>query len=82
MLVGEGQYNLLSLKEITVTDSFLGLDKVTRNCQIIEAFDDCKTKLYIEKIREKCRCLPLSVNLSDKVQVYIFIQSKLQLKLV
>ena len=67
VLVGEGQYNLNSLKEISVTDSFLGLDKSTRNCQTIESFNECKTRLQLEKIREKCRCLPLSINLSDKV---------------
>ena len=67
-LVGEGQYNLLSMKETSVTDSFLGLDKDIKNCQTIESVDDCKTRLYIEKIRNKCRCLPLSINLSDKVE--------------
>ena len=66
-LHGEGQYNLHSIKEISVTDSFLGLDKVTKNCQVIESFDDCKTRLHNEKIRKKCRCLPLSINLSNKV---------------
>ena len=68
MLSGEGQYNLHSLQEIAVTDSFLGLDRVTRNCQTIETIEDCETRLYLEKIREKCRCLPLSVSLSGKVK--------------
>ena len=69
MLVGDDhQYNLHSLMEISVTDSFFGLDNVTRNCQTIETFDDCKTRLYLETMREKCRCLPLSVRLSEKVK--------------
>ena len=67
-LVGEGQYNLHSMKEISVTDSFLGLEKVIKKCQTIESVDDCKTRLHIEKIRNKCKCLPLSINLSDKVE--------------
>ena len=49
-LYGEGQYNLLSLKEIYVTDSFMGLDKDTRKCQNIETFDDCKTRQYVENL--------------------------------
>ena len=74
-LSGEGQYNLHSLQEIAITDSFLGLDGVTRNCQTIETFEDCKTQLYLETLRDKCGCLPFSINLSDKVKFinfYIF----------
>ena len=66
-LFGEGQYNLNNMKEISVTDSFLGLDRDDRNCQNIETYDSCKTRLYIEKLREKCECLPLSIRLSGKV---------------
>ena len=66
-LFGEGQYNLNSLKEISVTDSFLGLGKDTKNCQSVETYDDCKTRLYINNIKEKCGCLPLSIGLSDRV---------------
>ena len=76
-LVGEGRYNLHSLQEISVTNSFLGLDKVTRNCQTIESLDDCKTRLYLETMRENCKCLPLSMNLFGKVQfLENFIQTK------
>ena len=67
-LIGEGQYNLHSMKEIAVTDSFMGLDTNTKNCQNIETFDDCKTRLYIEQLRQECGCLPLSLRLSDKVK--------------
>ena len=66
-LLGEGRFNLLSLKEINATDSFMGLHRDTRNCQNIETYDDCKTRLYIEKLRQECGCLPLSLRLSDKV---------------
>ena len=62
---------VVSIKEITVTDSFLGLNRVTRNCQNLETFDDCKTRLHIETIREKWKCLPLSIHLSDMVNFQI-----------
>ena len=42
-LFGEGQYNLHSMKEISVTDSFMGLDRHIRKCLNIETHDDCKT---------------------------------------
>ena len=66
-LYGEGQYNFLSLKEISVTESFMGLDRDTINCQNIETFDDCKTRLYIETLRKDCGCVPISL-LSKKAK--------------
>merc|ERR1712032_1504461 len=65
-LFGEGQYNLLSLKEIVVTDSFMGLDTNKRNCQNIETVDDCKTRLHVENFRHQCGCIPLTLKLSEK----------------
>ena len=67
-LFGEGLYNLHSLKEITVTDSFLGLDKKITKCQSFETHHDCNTKVYMRNMMQKCGCLPLSHRLSDKVQ--------------
>ena len=66
-LIGVGRFNLLSLKEVKVTDSFMGLHQDTRECQNIETYDNCKTRLYIEQLRQECGCLPLSLRLSEKV---------------
>ena len=60
-LFGEGQYNLHSMKEISVTDSFLGLDREKRNCQTIESLNDCNTRIHLENLRQECGCLPLSL---------------------
>ena len=43
-LIGEGQYNLNTLKEIVVTDSFLGLPEKDKSCQNVETYDDCITR--------------------------------------
>ena len=67
-LFGEGQYNFHSLKEISVTKSFLGLDRETIKCQNIESYNDCITRLYVRNIRQECGCLPLSLRLSEKVK--------------
>ena len=66
-LFSEGQYNLNNIKEISVTDSFMGLDKNTRHCQNIETFNECKTRLHVENLRKECGCLPLTLELSEKV---------------
>ena len=65
-LVGEGIYNLNALKEIKVTDSFLGLD--TKKCQTKESYSDCTSKLYHERALKDCGCLPKSTMMSEKVQ--------------
>ena len=74
-LFGEGQYNLNNIKEIAVTDSFMGLDKDTRKCQNIETYDDCKTRLYIEHLKQECGCLPLHLRLSGKVKYNILFRT-------
>ena len=55
------------MKEVSVTESFMGLDKDTRKCQNIETYDECKTRLNIEHLRKECGCLPLSLRLSEEV---------------
>ena len=66
-LYGEGEFNLNAIKEISVTESFLGLSQEAKGCQNTDTFNDCVTKNYIEKLRDKCGCLPLSSILSDQV---------------
>ena len=64
-LPGEGEYNLNILKEVKVTDSFMGLDEVVRGCQNQEHYIDCTTKTFIEDMRQQCGCLPLSIRSSN-----------------
>ena len=46
----------------------MGLDRETRKCQNVEAYDECRTRLHEECLRQKCGCLPLSLRLSEKVK--------------
>ena len=57
----ERNYYLNVIKEITVTDSFLSMDKGTTKCQDYEPYDDCKTKNYINNLVNKCQCLPFQI---------------------
>ena len=63
-MIGEGEYNLNSLKEINVTNSYLGLDKDIRGCQHDEPYVNCTTRENIDTILEECGCLPLNMRLS------------------
>ena len=69
---GEGQYNLDSLKMIDVTESFLGIDENVIKCQDKVFFDNCTTKYYIETIKKKCKCLPVSINTLEEVCYIIY----------
>ena len=60
-LSGEGEYNLNILKEVKVTDSFMGLDANVRGCQNEEHYVECTTNNYIQDMRQQCGCLPLSI---------------------
>ena len=81
-LNGEGEYNLNSIKEEEVTESFLGIDQAVRGCQNQEHYDECTTRQYIEHMREKCGCLPLSMALSDQVISHSFFKLDLQYNFV
>ena len=58
-MIGEGKYNLNDIKEIKVTESYLGLDMDVRKCQNIQSVNNCTTKHFITNLVEKCGCLPL-----------------------
>ena len=63
----EGEYNLNVMKEVKVTDSFLGLDQVVRGCQNQESLHDCSTRNHIDTYLDKCGCRPFNMKFSHKV---------------
>ena len=69
---GEGEYNLNVLKEIDVTDAYLGLDQGVRGCQTKESLNNCTTRHYIENLLNKCNCLPFALTLFQKVHIVIY----------
>ena len=60
-LVGEGKYNLNAVKEIKVTDSYLGLDMKDKGCQNEEPQEECITRHFISTLLKDCGCLPLKL---------------------
>ena len=61
------EYNLNVVKEITVTDSFLSLDKSIKQCQE-ESYDECTTRKYMIALKNKCQCLPFHLRLTEEVK--------------
>ena len=68
-LYGEGEYNLNVVKEVKVTESFLGLDSHVKGCNMEETYENCTTKIYIDTVYQTCGCLPFSIHISDKVKL-------------
>ena len=66
-LVGKGDYNLNNLKQIQVTQSYLGLDQEVRKCQNEESLDTCITNQYLDTVQKKCGCLPFQLRLKNQV---------------
>ena len=60
------KYDLKVIKEITVTDSFLSLDRNIRGCQK-ESYDECTTSKYINRLIDQCQCLPFQLQLTEEV---------------
>ena len=64
MLQGEGEYNLNSLKEIKITNSFTELDKEVKMCQNYKSndtYDSCTTRYFMDQMMQKCECLPYEI---------------------
>ena len=70
VLVGDGEYNLNAIKEIKVTNSFLGLSEDVRGCQNEKPLDDCITEYFIDNLLNNCGCIPFNLRLTDEVQMY------------
>ena len=68
VLSGEGQYNLNILKEIDGTPSYNAMSQDITGCQNKESVDKCTTRRYEEKLRKKCRCLPLAIRILEQVK--------------
>ena len=60
---GGGNFGLKNLKEIKVTSSFLGLEKVIRKCGGGQRTEECDEDFLMKEIVGSCNCVPL--NLKD-----------------
>ena len=66
-MFGGGEYNIV-LERVSVTESYLGLKEEVRNCRESEEdYQQCVTKNYVQRVKDNCQCLPLSMSLNKKV---------------
>ena len=67
-LTGEFEFALKIFKEISVTESFMGLSDNDRGCQSVEIQKNCTLQKYFQT-KSKCKCLPLNLILNDQDSV-------------
>ena len=74
VLQGEGKYVLSAIKDIEVTEQFLGLGDTVTLCQTEEYRVDCLSSKYREKVLSQCQCSPLSLrsHYGDEVREKLF----------
>ena len=61
VLEGEGHYALNLIKDIKVTEEFLGLGQEITRCQTREFRADCVSRRYQEQVLAFCHCAPLYI---------------------
>ena len=59
VLLGEGDFSLTDVKDIKVTEEFLGLGEEITNCQTEEQRADCVTRGLRERVLSLCACAPI-----------------------
>ena len=59
--MGEAGYGLGGLKEVEVTEWFLGMERAVTQCQQGETLAACQTRRYRAAAEEQCGCLPFSL---------------------
>ena len=78
MLSPGWRYKLNVVKEIKGTKEFLSLSNTVKDCQI-ETNSICTTRSYVNRIVEKCGCLPLHMLINpEPSQVYSTVVNLIQ----
>ena len=61
VLSGGGHYGLTDIKDVRVSQEFVGLGEAVTQCQTKEAGADCLTRKYQETVLATCGCVPFSL---------------------
>ena len=60
-------FALTAVKEIDVTDDYMGMSEDVTKCQDRIRLEDCETKEYFEYVLKKCNCIPFKLGHNFKV---------------
>ena len=69
VLSGGGHYGLTYIKDVRVSQEFVGLGEAVTQCQTKEAGADCLTRKHQETVLATCGCSPFSLRSQYGAQV-------------
>ena len=78
VLQGEGHYKLSDIKNIEVTEEFVGLGQKVTRCQTEEYTEDCILRKLRERALAQCRCAPFNLRSYYGDQIAICSPSQLE----
>ena len=58
LLQGEGHCGLSDIKDVEVSEEFVGLGEKVTHCQTEEFREDCLSRKYRERVLSQCNCSP------------------------
>ena len=61
ILEGEGHFALTAVKDIKVTEEFVGLGEKITKCQTGKFRADCENRKHREQVLRSCKCSPASM---------------------
>ena len=61
VLGGEGHFSLSGVKEVKVTEDFVGLGEEITRCQTGQSRADCLTEKYLARALSTCHCAPVNI---------------------
>ena len=61
ILDGEGHYALTDIKDIRVTEDFVGLGEKITKCQTKGFRTDCVSRKHREQVLQSCKCSPVNM---------------------
>lgn len=73
ILTGGGHFALSGVKEVAVSEEFLGLGEETTGCQTGQSRADCLTGKYLARALNTCHCAPLNIRSHYDNQVDIML---------
>ena len=57
----EGDYNMVGVQGVKVSEDFIKLGQNTTQCQNEKPYEQCITDQYIDNIQRECNCVPFSI---------------------
>ena len=63
---------MTAVKDIKVTEDFIGLSDDAKKCQSEETFKECSTRQYLHAVESQCNCIPYALKYFSSIQNQVY----------